>query len=180
MVHQEFSVVDSLTLAENLVLGIEPTKRGVLDTAAIQTATSALEASSGWTLPWDRPAADVGVADLSRFELLRQLYRGSDIVILDEPTAVLGPADTDQLLATMAGLRDAGRTIIFITHKLGEVLRVADDVTVLKGGEVVWSGPVSDTDAVSLARAMVGDELETSAPPRVARPAATRSWRRPD
>ena len=105
MVHQEFSVVDDLTLAENLVLGIEPTRRGALDLAAIESATSGLEARTGWTLPWDRPARDVGVADLSRFELLRQLHRGSDLLILDEPTAVLGPADVDQLLATMAELR---------------------------------------------------------------------------
>jgi general nucleoside transport system ATP-binding protein len=156
MVHQEFSVVDDLTLAENLVLGIEPVRRGTLDLAAIELATSGLEARTGWKVPWDRPAADVGVADLSRFELLRQLHRGSDLLILDEPTAVLGPADVDQLLATMADLRAAGRTTVFITHKLGEVMRVADDVTVLKGGEVVWSGSVSDIDAASLARAMVG------------------------
>ena len=121
MVHQEFSVVDDLTLAENLVLGIEPVRRGTLDLAAIESATAGLEARTGWKLPWDRPAGDVGVADLSRFELLRQLHRGSDLLILDEPTAVLGPADVDQLLATMAELRDAGRTIVFITHKLGEV-----------------------------------------------------------
>jgi simple sugar transport system ATP-binding protein len=162
MVHQEFSVVGDLTLAENLVLGVEPTRRGMLDAAAIDAATVALDTASGWRLPWDQSAADVGVADLGRFELLRQLHRGSDILILDEPTAVLGPADTDQLLATMRELRDAGSTIIFITHKLGEVLRVADDVTVLKAGEVVWTGPATATDAASLARAMVGEAL---APP---------------
>jgi simple sugar transport system ATP-binding protein len=161
MVHQEFSVVAELTLAENLVLGIEPTRHGVLDLLAIRAATVELEQTYGWELPWDRPAADVGVADLSRFELLRQLYRGSDIVILDEPTAVLGPGDTDRLLATMSDLRDAGRTVIFITHKLAEVLRVADEVTVLKGGAVVWSGPATETDAAALARAMVGEELVT-------------------
>jgi simple sugar transport system ATP-binding protein len=160
MVHQEFSVVDDLTLAENLVLGIEPVRRGTLDHAAIESATSGLQARTGWKLPWDRPAGDVGVADLSRFELLRQVYRGSDLLILDEPTAVLGPADVDQLLATMADLRAAGRTIVFITHKLGEVMRVADDVTVLKGGEVVWSGPAADTSATTLARAMVGAAVE--------------------
>jgi ABC-type uncharacterized transport system ATPase subunit len=160
MVHQEFSVVDDLTLAENLILGIEPVQRGTLDLAAIESATSGLEARTGWQLPWDRPAGDVGVADLSRFELLRQLHRGSDLLILDEPTAVLGPADVDQLLATMAELRAAGKTIVFITHKLGEVMRVADDVTVLKGGEVAWSGPAADTSATTLARAMVGAEVE--------------------
>jgi ABC-type uncharacterized transport system ATPase subunit len=162
MVHQEFSVVGDLTLAENLILGVEPTRRGMLDAAAIDAATAALETASGWRLPWDHPAADVGVADLGRFELLRQLHRGSDILILDEPTAVLGPTDTDQLLATMTDLRDAGSTIIFITHKLGEVLRVADDVTVLKAGAVVWSGLASATDAASLARAMVGETLAAS------------------
>ena len=82
-------------------------------------------------------------------------------MILDEPTAVLGPADVDQLLATMAELRAAGKTIVFITHKLSEVMRVADNVTVLKGGEVVWSGPAADTSATTLARAMVGAAVET-------------------
>ena len=81
-------------------------------------------------------------------------------MILDEPTAVLGPADVDQLLATMAELRAAGKTIVFITHKLGEVIRVADDVTVLKGGEAAWSGPAADTSATTLARAMVGAAVE--------------------
>jgi ABC-type uncharacterized transport system ATPase subunit len=162
MVHQEFSVVDDLTLAENLILGVEPIRRGVLDRAAIDVATAGLEARTGWTLPWDRRAGDVGVADLSRFELLRQLHRGSDTVILDEPTSVLGPADADRLLATMVELREGGRTVVFITHKLGEVLRVADDVTVLRGGEVVWSGPVAATDAASLARAMVGTKVEAT------------------
>ena len=81
-------------------------------------------------------------------------------MILDEPTAVLGPADVDQLLATMGELPAAGKTIVFITHKLGEVMRVADDVTVLKGGEVVWSGP-SRTRMAPLARAMVGSTVET-------------------
>ena len=152
-------MVGDLTLAENLVLGIEPTRRTVLDRSAVAEAIAALERASGWALPWDQQAADVGVTDLSRFELLRQLHWGSDILILDEPTAVLGPADTDQLLSTMVRLRDAGCTIVFVTHKLAEVGRVADRVTVLRAGAVVWSGAVADTDASSLARAMVGVDL---------------------
>jgi general nucleoside transport system ATP-binding protein len=164
MVHQEFSVVGELTLAENLVLGVEPTKRSILDRDAVGAAIASLEHASGWVLPWDQRAADVGVADLSRFELLRQLHRGSDILILDEPTAVLGPADTDQLLSTMVRLRDAGCTIAFITHKLAEVRRVSDRVTVLRAGAVAWSGPVADTDEATLARAMVGEDVRDVAP----------------
>ncbi len=159
MVHQEFSVIDDLTLAENLVLGIEPTKRLVLDAAAVDQATAALDDRTGWALPWQQPASKVGVSDLGRFELVRQLHRGADLLILDEPTAVLGPAAVDQLLATMLELRDSGHTLVFITHKLDEVMRVADDITVLKAAKVVWNGSASETDVPTLARAMVGSEL---------------------
>lgn len=165
MVHQEFSVVDDLTLAENLVLGIEPTRRAVLDIESIHRSTESLEAATGWSLPWDREAADVGIADLGRFEIVRQIHRGSDLLILDEPTAVLGPAEIDQLLDTMTRLRDEGRTIIFITHKLDEVMRVSDDITVLKGGRFVWSGRAADTDAATVARRLVGGEVETASRP---------------
>lgn len=162
MVHQEFSVVDELTLAENLVLGVEPTRKGRLDDDAIRTATAALDSRTGWALPWDDPAGQVGVADLGRFELVRQIHRGADLLILDEPTAVLGPTEVDQMLATMRELRDSGQTLVFITHKLAEVMQVADDITVLKAGELAWSGPPASTSAEELAHRMVGTDIDTS------------------
>ena len=156
-------MVGDLTLAENLVLGVEPTRRGVLDAAAIDAATAELETASGWRLPWDHPAADVGVADLGRFELLRQLHRGSDILILDEPTAVLGPADTDQLLATMTDLRDAGSTIM--SHhpqaRRGAPRRRRRDRPQGRARSCGRARPRPPTRP-SLARAMVGEALAAS------------------
>jgi ABC-type uncharacterized transport system ATPase subunit len=102
------------------------------------------------------------------------LHRGANLLILDEPTAVLGPTEVDQLLATMQGLRDAGNTIILITHKLSEVMRVSDHVTVLKDGRVAWSGAVEETNPSRLAEAMVGSDLSTDTP-RVNRSAPGKS-----
>lgn len=159
MVHQEFSVVGDLTLAENLVLGVEPRRRGLLDRRQVEAATEQLAEQTGWRLPWHSRADEVGVADLQRFELLRQLHRGADLLILDEPTAVLGPAEVDLLLSTVTDLRDRGVTVLFISHKLDEVMRISDRVTVLRAGQVVESTAAADTSISALAEAMVGEEL---------------------
>lgn len=159
MVHQEFSVVGDLTLAENLVLGVEPHRKGVLDRRAVAEATDLLFSRTGWELPWEQTASRVGVADLQRLELLRQLHRGADLLILDEPTSVLGPAEVDLLLHTVTELREAGVTVLFISHKLDEVMRISDHVTVLRGGQVVETTPVAATSAGDLAEAMVGESL---------------------
>lgn len=159
MVHQEFSVVGELTLAENLVIGVEPRRRGLLDRNAVREATVRLSEQTGWHLPWDARADQVGVAELQRLELLRQLHRGAGLLILDEPTAVLGPAEVDMLLSTVTDLRDQGVTVLFISHKLDEVMRISDQVTVLRGGRVVQSTAAADTSPRDLAAAMVGEAL---------------------
>lgn len=161
MVHQEFSVVGDLSLAENLVLGVEPARRGVLDRRAVTEATERLADQTGWRLPWSQQADRVGVADLQRLELLRQLHRGADLLILDEPTAVLGPAEIDLLLETVKDLRNRGTTILFISHKLDEVMRISDHITVLRGGQRVQTTACADTSPADLARAMVGESLRS-------------------
>lgn len=160
MIHQELSIVPSLTLLENLVLGKEPAGRfGRIQRHRAREVAEELSTTSGWTVPWDRLAADVEIGVRQRVELLRQLYRGADVLILDEPTAVLTPPDTESLLAAMDELRANGTTMIFINHKLDEVAAVADSITVMRAGRVVATVP-PDTSTSELATFIVGSDLE--------------------
>ena len=147
MVHQEFSVVDDLTLAENLVLGIEPVRRGTLDLAAIESATSGLEARTGWKLPWDRPARR---CRRRRSQPLRTAPPTASGLGSVDPRRADGGARAGRRRSTAgddgrAARRPAGRSCSSPTS-WARCIRVADDVTVLKGGEVVWSGPAADTE----------------------------------
>jgi len=160
MIHQELSIVPTLTLLENLVLGKEPAGRfGHIRRDLAREAADRLSAASGWSVPWDRIAADVEIGVRQRVELLRQLYRGADVLILDEPTAVLTPPDTASLLAAMRELRANGTTMIFINHKLDEVAAVADVITILRAGRVVTTVP-PDTSRSELAMHIVGASLK--------------------
>ena len=163
MVHQEFMLVDSLMLLENLILGREPARRGVIDRAAALAAAERLAALAGVQLDWDATVAEAPVHLRQTVEILRLLYRGADVLILDEPTSVLAPQQVHDLLALLRNLRDEGRTILFISHKLDEVLAVADRITVLRAGRVVATTAPAQTDVASLARLMVGEAV---APPR--------------
>ena len=160
MVHQEFMLVDGLTLLENLILGREPVRRGVIDHAAARREAGRLAASAGVTLEWDVTVAQAPVHLRQIVEILRLLYRGADVLILDEPTAVLAPQQVQDLLALLRHLRDEGRTILFISHKLDEVMAVADRITVLRGGRVVGTTTPADSDVATLARLMVGENVE--------------------
>lgn len=160
MIHQELSIVPTLTLLENLVLGMEPAGRfGRIRRDLAHEAAERLSTASGWTLPWDRRAGDVDIGIRQRVELLRQLYRGADVLILDEPTAVLTPPDTESLLSAMRELRAGGTTMIFINHKLDEVAAVADAITVMRAGRVVATVP-PDTSTAELATHIVGSGME--------------------
>jgi simple sugar transport system ATP-binding protein len=170
MVHQEFSIVDELTLAENLILGVEPARRGIIDRAEVKAICERWSERTGWEMPWEARASLVGIPVLQRLELIRQLQRGADMLILDEPTSVLGPVETEVLLRTIRELRDQGVTVLFISHKLHEVMAVADMVTVMRDGEVVETVAVANTDTGRLARAMIGGDVslpdqERSSPP---------------
>jgi ABC-type uncharacterized transport system ATPase subunit len=156
MVHQHFMLVDDFTVAENVVLGAEPSDRGRLDLAAAVRQVRELADRFGTPLDPDARVEDLAVGQQQRVEILKVLYRGADILILDEPTAVLVPQEVDELLGNVAKLRDQGKTILFIAHSLDEVLRSADRVTVLRDGRVIGTVEAAATTKEQLAEMMVG------------------------
>jgi simple sugar transport system ATP-binding protein len=165
MVHQEFMLVPGLTLLENLILAREPLRGLVLvDRAAALAAARGLEKEAGVSIDWNMLAGDAPVHVRQIVEILRLLYRGADVLILDEPTAVLAPSQIRELMVLLRRLKSEGRTILFISHKLDEVLSVSDDITVMRGGRVVGSLKAAETTKPKLAELMVGEILaETGA-----------------
>jgi len=161
MVHQHFMLADNLTVLENVILGAEPTRRGRLDTGAARTRILELSDRYGLGVDPDALVEDLGVGDRQRIEILKVLFRGARVLILDEPTAVLVPQEVDELFASLEGLRAEGVSVIFISHKLDEVLRVADTVTVLRQGTTVTTVEAAGVTARELATLMVGSELPT-------------------
>ncbi|GAA3620873.1 ABC transporter ATP-binding protein [Streptomyces chitinivorans] len=156
MVHQHFMLADNLTVAENTVLGSEKLYGiGAKARARIREISEAY----GLGIRPDAMVEDLGVADRQRVEILKVLYRGARILILDEPTAVLVPQEVDALFANLRELKAEGLTVIFISHKLGEVLSVADDITVIRRGTTVASVTPGDVTVKQLAELMVGAEL---------------------
>ncbi|BDZ45285.1 ABC transporter ATP-binding protein [Naasia aerilata] len=160
LVQQELAIIPDLTLLENLVLGQEPGVLGRIDWKAALVRARELSASVGVEIEWTADAARASIAIQQQVEILRLVYRGADVLILDEPTAVLAPAQADELLRLLSSLRDAGRTIIFISHKLDEVLGVADRITVLRAGRTVAEMVRGETDRRGLAALIVGDDSE--------------------
>ncbi|MCW2680242.1 MAG: heme transporter ATP-binding protein [Frankiales bacterium] len=161
MVHQHFMLADNLTVLENVVLGAEPTRRGMLDVGAARAKILDLSGRYGLGVDPDALVEDLGVGDRQRVEILKVLYRGARVLILDEPTAVLVPQEVDELFASLTGLRAEGVSVIFISHKLDEVLRVADSVTVLRQGTTVTTVAAASVTARQLAELMVGSALPT-------------------
>ena len=159
MVHQHFMLADNLTVLENVVLGSEPTRAGRLDTATARRRIAEISDAYGLGVRADRPVEELGVGDRQRVEILKVLYRGARILILDEPTAVLVPQEVDELFANLRELKAEGLTVLFISHKLDEVLRVADEITVLRRGTTVATVEPASVDARRLAELMVGSEL---------------------
>ncbi|GAA2132240.1 ABC transporter ATP-binding protein [Streptomyces synnematoformans] len=158
MVHQHFMLADNLTVLENTVLGSEKL-HGIGDGA--RTKIMELSAAYGLGIRPDVLVEDLGVADRQRVEILKVLYRGARTLILDEPTAVLVPQEVDALFDNLRGLKAEGLTVLFISHKLGEVLAVADDITVIRRGTTVASVKPADVTSKQLAELMVGSELPT-------------------
>src|SRR6478752_9622165 len=160
MVHQHFQLVPVMTVAENMMLGHEPTKAGVrLDIASAREMVRSLSEKHGLPVDPDAEVEDLPVGTQQRVEILKALSRKVDLLILDEPTAVLTPQETDELLGVMKELAAAGTSIVFITHKLREVLAAADRVYVLRQGAVVGEVDTKDTDARGLATMMVGRDV---------------------
>jgi len=173
MVHQHFMLVPVLTVAENIVLALEPRQAGVLlDRAAAHRRVAELSARRGLAVDPAARVDQITVGQQQRVEILKALYRGADILILDEPTAVLTPQETRDLFDVLRVLRDRGTSIVFITHKLNEVLEIADRITVLRRGRVVDTIPGGGATEEGLARMMVGREVLLRLEKRPAEPAA--------
>ncbi len=156
MVFQHFMLADNLTVLENVVLGAEK-RHGIGDTARAEI--SRISAAYGLGVDPDDLVADLGVGQRQRIEILKVLYRGAHILILDEPTAVLVPQEVDELFGNLAALKAEGLTVIFISHKLDEVLQVADEITVIRRGTTVRTVEPGSVNARQLAELMVGSEL---------------------
>ena len=156
MVHQHFQLVPPLSVAENIILGAEPRRNGFLDLDAANQHVTEISTKYGLAVDPTAIVEDLPVGVQQRVEILKALYRGAEILFLDEPTAVLTPQETDELLAVMRDLAESGVGIIFITHKLREVLAVTDRVTVMRQGKVVADVQTEGATQQSLAEAMVG------------------------
>ena len=167
MVHQHFMLADNLTVLENIVLGAEP-GASAGSTAARRGAGSRRSPTrtASASTP-DRLVEDLGVGDRQRVEILKVLYRGARILILDEPTAVLVPQEVDELFGNLRELKSEGLTIIFISHKLDEVRSIADEITVIRRGTTVATVLPADVTARQLAELMVGSALPVAGDPRV-------------
>jgi len=160
MVHQHFMLVGPLTVAENIVLGDEPTRmKSFFDLARARKEVKKISEEYGLKVDVDSKIEDISVGTQQRVEILKTLYRGADILILDEPTAVLTPQETEELFVVLRNLQNDGKTIIFITHKLNEVIAVSNNVTVMRGGKVTGQIPTSETTPRELANMMVGREV---------------------
>jgi simple sugar transport system ATP-binding protein len=169
MVHQHFMLIPVMTVAENIVLGNEPSERGVLlDYPAARERVRELSRSFGFAIDPDARVRDITVGQQQRVEILKALYRRADILVLDEPTAVLTPQEAGELFEILRTLAREGLSIIFITHKLNEVLEIADRVTVLRRGKIVETIEAQGATEPALAKLMVGREVLL----RVEKPAA--------
>jgi general nucleoside transport system ATP-binding protein len=160
MVHQHFMLVPTLTVAENVMLGRELTKNGQLDRARAEKDVEDLSRSTGLSVHADRKVSDLSVGEAQRVEILKTLYRGARILILDEPTAVLSPPEIDELWQVLRQMRERGETIVLITHKLDEVMEISDTITVMRQGRTVERMRTASTTPAQIAKAMVGRDVQ--------------------
>jgi general nucleoside transport system ATP-binding protein len=159
MIHQHFTLVPQLTVAENIVLGARRCRSPFLDLAAVEDEIEALASDYGLSVNPRLQVMGLSVGMQQRVEILKALYRGSDLLILDEPTSVLTPSETEALFAVITGLVANGKSVIFISHKLEEVLSISQVITVLRRGRVVATVPRADAKPSYLARMMVGRDV---------------------
>jgi simple sugar transport system ATP-binding protein len=160
MVHQHFMLIPVMTVAENIVLATEPVKDGILlDYAAAEHRVREISQRFGLAVDPHALVQDITVGQQQRVEILKALYRGADILVLDEPTAVLTPQEAHELFAIVKSLTEQGKSIIFISHKLNEVTEIADRITVLRRGKKIETLPAAGATEEGLARLMVGREV---------------------
>ena len=170
MVHQHFMLVEAFTVAENIILGSELTKNGVLDIARATREINELSERYGLAVNPSAKVADISVGAQQRVEILKTLYRGADILIFDEPTAVLTPSEIDELMAIMKNLVKEGKSIILITHKLDEIRAVSDRVTVIRRGKSIETVEIAGATNADLAEMMVGRSVSFKTEKQAAQP----------
>ena len=160
MVHQHFKLVECFSVLDNIILGVEPNKLGFLQKAEARKKVVALSEKYGLRVDPDALISDISVGMQQRVEILKMLYRDNEILIFDEPTAVLTPQEIDELMEIMRGFKKEGKSILFITHKLNEIMAVADRCTVLRKGKYIGTVDIKDTNKEELSRMMVGRDVD--------------------
>ena len=160
MVHQHFQLIDVFTVLDNIILGAETTKLGFLQKKEARKKVEALSKKYGLEVDLDAKVEDITVGMQQRVEILKMLYRDNEILIFDEPTAVLTPQEIEELMATMKEFAQEGKSILFISHKLNEIMEVADRVTVLRKGKYVGTVNTKDTNKQALSNMMVGRPVQ--------------------
>lgn len=172
LIHQEFNLAEQLTVEQNIFLGREIRRGWLLDKRAMQARARELLAGLDCRVSPDRTVAALSNSDKQMTEIAKALLRETRVLIMDEPTAVLTAAETAVLMRQVRALRDRGAAVLFTSHKLDEVRAIADDLTIMRDGAVVWSGPAADKDEHAMAEAMVGREMKDLYPPRGGAPGA--------
>ena len=170
MVHQHFKLIEVFTVLDNIILGAETTRMGFLQKKAARAKVEALSERYGLKVDLDAKVEDITVGMQQRVEILKMLYRDNEILIFDEPTAALTPQEIDELMATMREFAKEGKSILFISHKLNEIMAVADRVTVLRKGKYIGTVETKDTDKQSLSNMMVGRPVQLEVVKETARP----------
>lgn len=170
MVHQHFKLVEIFTVLENIILGVEPNKMGFLQEQEAKEKVIALSGKYGLKVDPDALIEDITVGMQQRVEILKMLYRDNEILIFDEPTAVLTPQEIKELLQIMKGFAAEGKSILFITHKLNEIMEVADRCTVLRKGKYIGTVEVKETTKEELSKMMVGRDISFSVDKEVKMP----------
>ena len=160
MVHQHFKLIDVFTVLDNIILGAEDTKCGFLSRKAAREKVKALSEKYGLKVDLDAKIEDITVGMQQRVEILKMLYRDNDILIFDEPTAVLTPQEIDELMQIMKNLAAEGKSILFISHKLNEIMEVSDRITVLRKGKYIGTVNTCDTNKQDLSNMMVGRPVQ--------------------
>jgi simple sugar transport system ATP-binding protein len=170
MVHQHFQLIEVFTVLDNIILGAETAKLGFLQKKAARKKVQELSERYGLRVDLDAKVEDITVGMQQRVEILKMLYRDNEILIFDEPTAVLTPQEIDELMATMRQFAKEGKSILFISHKLNEIMAVADRVTVLRKGKCIGTVETRDTDKQSLSNMMVGRPVQLEVSKEEAKP----------
>ena len=173
MVHQHFKLVECFTVLDNIIMGVEPCKHGFLQKAEAREKVLALSEKYGLRVDPDALVEDITVGMQQRTEILKMLYRENEILIFDEPTAVLTPQEIEELMQIMRNLAAEGKSILFISHKLNEIMAVADRCSVLRKGKYIGTVEIKDTTREELSRMMVGRDVEFVVHKEPAKPGKT-------